>query len=207
MWVRAVGSAGTDDLTALVGSRICHDLISPLGAICNGLELMQMSGMADSPEMALIAESVDSANARIRFFRIAYGTADRTQMVKSGELQAALRSSFQARQLQINWTTRDMPRNEAKLAFLVLQCLESALPFGGRVSVSEKDYGMAFRASAERVAADAQLWDRLINMQTSGDLRPAQVQFGLLAELAQFDGWSLDVTTGDGTIEVVAKRT
>ena len=65
-----------EDLTALVGSRICHDLISPLGAIGNGLELLQLSGLPQGPEWALIAESVENASARIRFFRIAYGAAD-----------------------------------------------------------------------------------------------------------------------------------
>ena len=66
---------------------------------------------------------------------------------------------------------------------------------------------MAFRASAERIAADAQLWDRLINVHPNGELRPAQVQFGLLANLVQSDGWALDVTRSDGAIELVAERT
>jgi histidine phosphotransferase ChpT len=67
------------DLTALVGSRICHDLVSPLGAIGNGVELLGLTGIAPSPEMALIVESVENANARLRFFRIAYGAAGTDQ--------------------------------------------------------------------------------------------------------------------------------
>ena len=64
------------DLAALISSRICHDLISPIGAINNGLELLGMSGQSlDTPEMSLINESVQNASARIRFFRIAYGAA------------------------------------------------------------------------------------------------------------------------------------
>ena len=54
------------DLTALLGSRICHDLISPIGAISNGVELLLMDNVAKGPEMTLIAESVANANARIR---------------------------------------------------------------------------------------------------------------------------------------------
>ena len=54
----------TRDLSALLGSRICHDLISPLGAIGNGVELLAMAGSGNSPEIALIAESVENANAR-----------------------------------------------------------------------------------------------------------------------------------------------
>ena len=54
----------TPDLSALIGSRICHDLISPIGAIGNGVELLMMEGRA-GPEVALIAESVAAANAQI----------------------------------------------------------------------------------------------------------------------------------------------
>ena len=61
------------DLAALLGSRICHDLISPIGAIGNGVELLMMEGGTPSPELVLIAESVAAANARIRFFRLAFG--------------------------------------------------------------------------------------------------------------------------------------
>lgn len=65
----------TDDIASLVGSRICHDLISPIGAISNGVELIGMTQGTDGAEMSLINDSVQNANARIRFFRVAYGSA------------------------------------------------------------------------------------------------------------------------------------
>ena len=68
-------SVDNANLAALVGSRICHDLISPIGAINNGLELLGMSGDMSGPELELISDSVANANARIRFFRIAFGAA------------------------------------------------------------------------------------------------------------------------------------
>ena len=58
-------------LAATLASRICHDLTSPLGAIANGLELLTLSDAQRTPELDLIAESVESANARLRFFRLA----------------------------------------------------------------------------------------------------------------------------------------
>ena len=58
-------------LATLIGSRICHDLISPIGAINNGLELLELTGGAQGPEMDLISNSVEHAEARIKFFRIA----------------------------------------------------------------------------------------------------------------------------------------
>lgn len=63
----------TPDIAALVSARICHDLISPIGAIGNGVELLMLDKAAASPEMDLISESVTQASARIRFFRLAYG--------------------------------------------------------------------------------------------------------------------------------------
>jgi histidine phosphotransferase ChpT len=62
------------EIAALIASRICHDLISPIGAIGNGMELMALSSGQEqsSPELDLISQSVENANARIRFFRIGF---------------------------------------------------------------------------------------------------------------------------------------
>lgn len=84
-----------NNLTALIGSRICHDLISPIGAIANGLELMQMSGSPLTAEMALITDSVQNANARIRFFRVAYGHAAAQQMMGRAEIIGILQDIAQ----------------------------------------------------------------------------------------------------------------
>ena len=82
------------DLAALVSSRICHDLISPIGAINNGLELLNMSGATPvGPEMQLIYDSVKSASARIRFFRIAFGTASDDPVVRN-EVTSILTEMF-----------------------------------------------------------------------------------------------------------------
>ena len=80
----------TQDISALLGSRICHDLISPLGAISNGVELLEMSGAQMGPELQLISESVENANARIRFFRVAFGIASPDQTIGAPELRGIL---------------------------------------------------------------------------------------------------------------------
>ncbi len=85
------------DLAALLGSRICHDLISPLGAIGNGVELLAMSGQS-GPEMAMIEDSVRNANARIRFFRMAFGPASADQSASRTETLAILADYCQRRQ-------------------------------------------------------------------------------------------------------------
>ena len=62
------------DLATALGSRICHDLASPLGALMAGLDLLEMSGRP-SPELALMRESVEGARATLDLLRLAFGPA------------------------------------------------------------------------------------------------------------------------------------
>lgn len=196
-----LATSARSDLSALIGSRICHDLISPLGAIGNGLELLQMSGSSDGPEMSLIADSVESANAKIRFFRIAYGDAHQNQMIKGAELRGALHGSYQGGRLVIDWQPEDMLRSEAKRGFLALQCLETAMPYGGRIrALGLGPSGLVFEGTADRFAYDATLWEGLTQNGPWDSLRPAQVQFALLAELSREAGRAITVSRSDTSL-------
>lgn len=186
------------DLTALLGSRICHDLISPLGAISNGVELLAMTGVGSSPEMALIAESVTNANARIRFFRVAFGAASEGQMISAREVRDILHGMTAGSRFSIDWAVEeDTPRREAKLALLLIQCFETAMPWGGKVSVTRDGNDWMLTGSAERVKIEPELWDVLSNPMTSHDVSAAQIQF-LLAPLSAAEmGRKLSVATSD----------
>lgn len=179
-------SADPPDLVALIGSRICHDLISPLGAIGNGVELLMMSGAVAGPEIALIAESVTNANARIRFFRISFGAATPGQAVARSEVRSILDDMTRGGRLKIDWDVAgDAARSDVKLAFLALQCLESALPFGGRIRVTNDGDLWRIGAQAPKLKLDPALWARLEGAET-GEVGAAQVQFALLpSELAR----------------------
>lgn len=169
------------NINALIGSRICHDLISPLGAIANGVELMAMSGLPAAPEMTLISESVDNANARIRFFRIAFGAASRDSMIGTGELRTVLADIYRGNRLNVDWRVQsDVPRAEAKLAFLLLQCLESALPWGGTVRVTRTSGKWNIFGTAERLKIDEPLWDVVANPHSEADITAANVHFALI---------------------------
>ena len=173
-------------LAALIGSRICHDLISPIGAINNGLELLQMSGGPDGPEMDLIGESVGSASARIRFFRIAFGAAG-DQMVGAAEAAAILRDFYGTARHEVHWHCAEpRTRMEVRLAFLALLCLEEALPYGGRIDVELSDDTWHLDARGDRLVIQDRLWDLLDNPQPfdPGQLEPAHVQFALLPVIA-----------------------
>lgn len=170
------------DLAALLGSRICHDLISPIGAISNGLELLMMDGSQGGPEMVLISESVANANARIRFFRVAYGLASADQRIGRSEVQSIMGDLTRGGRLQIDWQSEaDLMRHEVKIAFLLIQCLESAMAYGGKVLVTMQDDRWTISGSANKLRIEPDLWAILVDQASAGAVIPSQVQFPLVA--------------------------
>ena len=185
------------NLAALIGSRICHDLISPIGAINNGLELLNMAGASDGPEMELISESVENASARIRFFRMAYGAAS-DQPVGRAEVVSILQDNARGSRLTMAYGPLDaQPRWAVRMVFLALQCMETAMPYGGRVEVSLTDGTWAVTGHADKFSMDAELWDRLQTGAVDA-LAPAHVQFGLLHYHAKDIDRKVQVTQGAG---------
>ncbi|MEM1065425.1 MAG: histidine phosphotransferase family protein [Pseudomonadota bacterium] len=190
------------DLNALIGSRICHDLISPLGAIGNGVELMTMTGAAQTPEMALISDSVDSANARIRFFRIAFGAAPEDAQVVRGEILSILGDMERLSRMRYRWQALDDPsRQHVKLVFLLLQCFETAMPRGGRVSVEAEAGRWRIFGEAEVLSIDPALFSLLIEPEAEADIRAAQVQFPLAGAAARGIGRPLAMEIGETALE------
>ncbi|MBB3994434.1 histidine phosphotransferase ChpT [Sulfitobacter undariae] len=185
----------TPNFASLIGSRICHDLISPIGAINNGLELVAMSSASTSPEMALIADSVASASARIRLFRIAFGAAS-DQMIGQTEVSTILDGYYSTSRVSVTWNITDsQPRNIVRLTFLALLCMETSMPFGGRIEVSEDDDQITLTGHADKYIVDDLLWSQLVNGNHPTDLSPSHVQFGLLPTFAAEDGRSVHTST------------
>jgi histidine phosphotransferase ChpT len=173
------------NLAALIGSRICHDLISPIGAINNGLELLGMSGDMGGPELELISDSVGNANARIRFFRVAYGTAGDQQLGRA-EVVSILEDMSKGARLRYQWSPLEpCGRREVRLAFLALQCIETALPYGGTVKVFCADNKWTVIGEATKLNVDDDLWARISGGQSSATVTPALVQFAMLPEAAK----------------------
>lgn len=171
------------DLAALIGSRICHDLISPIGAIGNGVELLMMDGIAKTPELALIAESVANANARLRFFRIAFGSSSADQRISRGEVAGILADITRGGRLQVSITgPSDLARSDVKLAFLLFQCLETAMPYGGKVTIDHIDDGWTLLAEAPRMKIEPALWEVLTEPHAPAEIAAGQVHFALLPE-------------------------
>lgn len=194
-------------LDGLVGSRLCHDLISPLGAIGNGLELLQISGdfpaIHKSPELQLIAESVEAARCRINWFRVAFGHYGLDQRISGAALAELLASADRSGRIRIHFDAEgDLARSEARMILLSMMCLESAMPWGGRVLICRGETGWRLVAEAERTKIDPGLWNWLDhrNSQNLPSPNPAEVHFALLAQcardLSRELSWELDEKGG-----------
>lgn len=191
------------DLTALLGSRICHDLISPIGSIGNGLELLMMDGGGGSPEMVLISESVAHADARIRFFRVAYGMAQADHRIGKAEVQSVLSDMTRGGRLQIDWISGpDLYRAEVKIIFLLIQCLENAMAYGGRIQIRASDGRWLISGQAAKLKINTMLWEVLVNPAAPAEISPAVVQFPLVAEEIQRRGLRLKTTLGETEIQL-----
>ena len=174
----------TTSLAALIGSRICHDLISPIGAINNGLELLSMSGDVHGPEIELIGESVGNASARIRFFRVAFGAAG-DQMMSPAEVRSILQDLYGKSRLNIAWSIETpVERHSVRMAFLAILCTETAFPYGGQISVRSLGRRWELSGKADRGNVDPDLWALLERDAPRQDLPAAHVQFALLSKVS-----------------------
>lgn len=189
-------------LAALIGSRICHDLISPIGAINNGLELLGMTGAANGPEFDLISESVENASARIRFFRIAFGAAGQQELGQS-EVRGVLEDMMGAGRVSVEYHPNDpQPRAMIRLVFLAILCLENALPYGGRIAIIKNGDEWQLLGQNGKLNLDMSLWSVLADPTGMADIAPAHVQFALLPTLAQEDGRRLYANIADDSVEI-----
>ncbi|MCL1629741.1 histidine phosphotransferase family protein [Roseibaca sp. V10] len=197
-------SPAKPDLSALIAARICHDLISPLGAIGNGVELLELSKTAAGPELALVHDSVQQAQARIRLFRIAFGSVSADQAIGAEELRGILRDYSAQLRFDLDWTPlQSQPKPMVKLGLLALLCLETVLPHGGVAQCSLSQDGLHFIARTERPKLYDALWQALDGgAPWPDDLRAAHVQFPALAQAVTAEGMALRVRTGTDGVDL-----
>jgi histidine phosphotransferase ChpT len=191
------------DLSALVSARLCHDLISPMGAIGNGLELLQLAGGPAQAELALINESLASALAKLRFFRIAFGPAD-AQARQTAEEAAQLTDAMFSGRFTVHWQASgpDMARPLARIVYLAVLCLEKSLPMGGHVRVAIAPDAVSLAVDGRRTAPPPELWDHVTHGTPVPELKPDGVQFALLRQALETTGHAIDVTFAESAATV-----
>ena len=129
------------DLAALLCSRVCHDVISPVGAIVNGLEVLEDDNDASMRDFALdlIRKSAKQASARLQFARIAFGAAGSAgSSIDLGDAEQVARGMFQDDKVQFSWTGPRalFPKNRVKLLLNLVVIATNAVPRGGSLAVT-----------------------------------------------------------------------
>ncbi|MFC3694721.1 histidine phosphotransferase ChpT [Chenggangzhangella methanolivorans] len=136
------------DLAALVASRVCHDVISPVGAIVNGLEILEdekdegMRGFA----FDLIKKSAEQASARLQFCRIAFGAAgSAAAQLDLGDAEQVARGFVVDQKTSLVWEAKRqlLPKNIVKLLLNLVLVATTTIPRGGEIKVTSEGEGEA----------------------------------------------------------------
>ena len=130
-----------NDLAAMLCSRICHDLINPVGAIGNGLEVLADPSQGEMAPFArdLIANSAKQAQAKLEFARLAFGASSTAGTeFDTRECERVGKILFEIEKADLDWTVAPMllPKNKAKMLMNMLLVASQAVPRGGLVKVA-----------------------------------------------------------------------
>jgi histidine phosphotransferase ChpT len=149
------------DLAALLCSRVCHDLISPTGAIVNGLEVLEEKESDEETKtfaLDLIKKSAKTASARLQFCRLAFGAAGSAgAQIDLGDAQTMGRAFIEDDKTKLTWKLPRLllPKNRVKLLLNLLIIAGQTIPRGGMLTVEPIGEGesMGFRIAASGLNA------------------------------------------------------
>jgi len=191
------------ELAALLCSRVCHDLISPVGAIVNGLEVLDDNPKPEDRDFALdlIRKSARTASARLQFCRLAFGAAGSSgAQIDLGDAQTMARGHLEDGKTSIIWNLPRLllPKNRVKLLLNMLVIAQHTIPRGGTLSVDPIGQGetMGFRVTANGLNArlPQNIADLLSSVQPSAvDAHSVQPYYTRL--LAQACGLNVKLAT------------
>jgi histidine phosphotransferase ChpT len=201
------------NLAASVSSRICHDLVSPVGAVVNGVDLVREMGAAEHSEaIGMIGQSAERASALLQLYRIAFGTAEaEAQGVARGALAEHAAVLFSPPRIVLEWQGREgpaLPRREARLLTLLLLCARSILGVRGSIVLrtgAPEAVPLSLEVTADSLSSSAELLPVLENGMNGGEqVSPRAVEFVLAQDAAREMKLRLDVVREPGRITLRA---
>jgi histidine phosphotransferase ChpT len=164
------------DLASLLCSRLCHDLMSPVGALNNGIELLADETDPEMREkcLELLADSARASANKLKFFRLAFGAAGGFgEEIDTHEAEAALAGLFgPERRIELGWVVGDdkLPKTAVKVLLNLALIAGDALVRGGRLDVGAERNGdqieLAVRAEGPRILLDPVLRETLTSGAT-----------------------------------------
>ena len=198
------------DLAAMLCSRLCHDMLSPVGALNNGLELLALE---DDPEMrrnviALLEQSAATSTNKLKFFRLAFGAAggfgDRVDVEEPKALIEALASGKD--KLEINWAidAANMAKPAVKVLLNFAQIAIDALVRGGTLDIgAEMRHGnceIVVRATGTKIAFDENIGRAIDGSLPHSELSSRTAAAHMIYLLAEQSGGGLQFARTDETL-------
>lgn len=201
-------ATSTIDFASLLCSRLCHDLLSPVGALNNGLELLADEHDPDMRNrcLELLNESARASANKLKFFRLAFGAAGGFgDQVDAREAKVAIEGMFgESGKIEIGWDVQ--PATLSKTAIKVLLNLSliagDALVRGGRLDIAANEHEMVVRAEGPRLVLDPELRQALEGKTAQSDVTPRAAAAWLASEMARLSGGAVQVATPEPTIAV-----
>ena len=201
------------DLAALLCSRVCHDIISPVGAIINGLEVLDEDNSEDMREFAfgLIRRSASQASAKLQFARLAFGAAGSAGAeIDLADAEKVARGYMQGEKAAFDWEAPRvlMPKNLVKLLLNLILLATAAIPRGGSIKVTVE--GEAHRPrfqllSSGQSARIPAAFEKLVPGEIEGTPVDAQsVQGYYTGALARACGMAISATLDGEAVVIVA---
>jgi histidine phosphotransferase ChpT len=192
------------DLASLLCSRLCHDLMSPVGALNNGIELLADEQDEEMREkcLDLLADSARASANKLKFFRLAFGAAGGFgEEINTDEAEAALEGVFgPERHIDLGWQVSDgkLPKGAVKLLLNLALLAGDALVRGGRLDVGAERRGdeieLVIRAEGTRILLDPTLRETLATGGSGGTVEPRAAGAWLAHSLAAEGGGSIQLS-------------
>ena len=200
------------ELAALLCSRVCHDLISPVGAIVNGLEVLDDNPKPEDRDFALdlIRKSAKTASARLQFCRLAFGAAGSAgAQIDLGDAQNMARGQIEDGKVTITWNLPRLllPKNRVKLLLNMLIIAQQTIPRGGTLTIDPIGDGetMSFRVTSAGLNARVpQNIADLLSVDSTASVDAHAVQPYYTRLLAQACGLSVTLAPDGEKVVVTA---
>lgn len=198
------------ELAALLCSRVCHDVISPVGAITNGLEVLdddddeQMRGFA----LDLIKKSAKQASAKLQFARLAFGAAGSAgAQIDLGDAQEVTTAFIGKEKVTLSWTgpRETRPKNEVKLLLNMVLVGMTTIPRGGNLAVHIDGQELSVKCIGKAANVPEGTRDLLFGTADSSAVDPRSVQIYYTGRIAKTAQIALDIETGDEEVTIFGR--
>jgi histidine phosphotransferase ChpT len=169
----AMTDASALRIAGLLASRLCHDLVGPLGAVNNGLELIAEDDDMAEEALSLAQRSAKRASSRLQFFRFAFGAAGGEPSFGHGEARPIALGLLSNGDVAVDWPEAkgiELPAGAGRLLLNLALLASECLPRGGNVRMSLAANRVAIEASGPQARLSAET-----KAAVAGSVAPAQL--------------------------------